>query len=119
VRDLATGEAIVDTADFVVNSQGRISDPKWPAIPGLRDTYRGTVVHTARWPQEGVDLAGKRVAVIGNGASAQQLVPNIIGEVRGIDHYVVDISSPTSLQASKTRHPPLPLKPTKLSRCVQ
>jgi cation diffusion facilitator CzcD-associated flavoprotein CzcO len=88
VRDLATGETIVDTADFVVNSQGRISDPKWPAIPGLRDTYRGTVVHTARWPQEGVDLAGKRVAVIGNGASAQQLVPNIVGEVDGIDHYV-------------------------------
>lgn len=87
VRDLGTGETIIDRADFFINSQGRISEPKFPSIKGLRDTFKGRVIHTARWPKD-FDHVGKRVAVIGNGASGQQLIPNIIDDVEHIDHFV-------------------------------
>ncbi|KAI1358889.1 FAD/NAD(P)-binding domain-containing protein [Xylaria arbuscula] len=87
VRDLSTGKTIIDRADFFINSQGRISEPKYPSIKGLRDTFRGRVIHTARWPKD-FDHSGKRVAVIGNGASGQQLIPNIINDVEHIDHFV-------------------------------
>ncbi|KAJ8130540.1 hypothetical protein O1611_g3090 [Lasiodiplodia mahajangana] len=87
VCDLRTGKITVDRAEFFINSQGRISEPKTPSIPGLHDTFKGKVIHTARWPQE-FDHTGKRLAVIGNGASGQQLIPNIITDVAHIDHYV-------------------------------
>ncbi|KAJ9144991.1 4-hydroxyacetophenone monooxygenase [Pleurostoma richardsiae] len=87
VRNLTTGSVHVDTADFFISSQGRISEPKHPDIPGLRDVFKGEVVHTARWPAT-FDPTRKRIAVIGNGASGQQLVPNILPLVSRIDHYV-------------------------------
>lgn len=87
VRNLQTGANIAETTDFLVSSQGRISEPKYPSTPGLRDVFRGEVVHTARWPAS-FDPAGKRVAVIGNGASGQQLVPNLLPSVARLDHYV-------------------------------
>ncbi|CAH0053661.1 unnamed protein product [Clonostachys solani] len=87
VRELQSGNVFVDTADFLVNAQGRISDPNYPDIPGLRDIYQGSVIHTARWPSQ-IDIAGKKVAIIGNGASGQQLLPNIAPVVEKIDHYV-------------------------------
>ncbi|MQY15250.1 Baeyer-Villiger monooxygenase [Streptomyces sp. RB5] len=63
------------TADVVVGATGPLSDPKIPDIPGI-DTFPGTVFHSARWDHD-ADLTGKRVAVIGTGASAIQIVPNI------------------------------------------
>lgn len=87
IRDLKTGSTFIKTADFFINSQGRISQPKYPNISGLYDTYKGDVLHTARW-KTGFDLKDKKVAVIGNGASAQQLIPNIVAGVAHIDHYV-------------------------------
>ena len=54
---------------------GGLSDPAIPAIPGL-DTFEGTTFHSARWNHD-YDLTGKRVAVIGTGASAIQFVPGI------------------------------------------
>ncbi|KAF7542796.1 hypothetical protein G7Z17_g11268 [Cylindrodendrum hubeiense] len=87
IHDAKANVDLVDTADFLVNAQGRISDPKYPNIPGLQDIYKGTVINTARWPDD-VELAGKKVAIIGNGASGQQLVPNIASIVDRIDHYV-------------------------------
>ncbi|KAJ4319198.1 hypothetical protein N0V84_006480 [Fusarium piperis] len=86
IKNLESGEVFSDRADFFISSQGRISKPKTPNIPGLFDTYKGQVVHTARWPKD-FDHK-KRLAVIGNGASAQQLIPNIINDVHHIDHYV-------------------------------
>ncbi|WP_030897749.1 flavin-containing monooxygenase [Streptomyces sp. NRRL F-5126] len=67
------------TADVVVSAGGPLSDPKTPDIPGLAD-FPGPVFHTARWDHD-VDLRGKRVAVIGTGASAIQVVPAIQPEV--------------------------------------
>ncbi|HPG24229.1 MAG TPA: NAD(P)/FAD-dependent oxidoreductase [Myxococcota bacterium] len=60
-------------AAVLVSAIGLLNRPKIPAIPG-REDFRGVQMHTARW-DESVDLRGKRVAVVGTGASAFQLVP--------------------------------------------
>ncbi|MGP4087075.1 flavin-containing monooxygenase [Streptomyces sp. KR55] len=67
------------TADFVVSATGPLSDPKIPDIPGL-DTFPGKVFHSARWDHD-YDLRGKRVAMVGTGASAIQIVPAIQPDV--------------------------------------
>ncbi|MEU5611282.1 NAD(P)/FAD-dependent oxidoreductase [Streptomyces sparsogenes] len=67
------------TADVVVSATGPLSDPRIPDIPGLAG-FPGAVFHSSRW-DHGYDLRGKRVAVIGTGASAIQIVPAIQREV--------------------------------------
>ncbi|MGW7364560.1 flavin-containing monooxygenase [Streptomyces sp. NPDC054841] len=67
------------TADVVVSAAGPLADPKVPEIPGLAD-FPGKVFHSARWDHD-YDLRGKRVAMIGTGASAIQIVPAIQPEV--------------------------------------
>ena len=64
-------------ADVLVASTGMFGAERWPDIEG-RETFAGTSVHTASWPDE-LDLAGARVAVVGSAASAVQLVPEIAG----------------------------------------
>ncbi|MFI9049215.1 flavin-containing monooxygenase [Streptomyces sp. NPDC053427] len=63
------------TADVVVSATGPLSDPKLPDVPGL-DSFPGKVFHSARWDHD-YDLRGKRIAMIGTGASAIQIVPAI------------------------------------------
>ncbi|KWT61049.1 cyclohexanone monooxygenase [Streptomyces albus subsp. albus] len=63
------------TADVVVSATGPLSDPKVPDVLGL-DSFPGKVFHSARWDHD-YDLRGKRVAMIGTGASAIQIVPSI------------------------------------------
>jgi cation diffusion facilitator CzcD-associated flavoprotein CzcO len=63
------------TARVLVLACGRLADPLIPAIDGL-EGFAGEMFHSARW-DHGVDLAGKRVAVVGSGASAVQLMPRI------------------------------------------
>ncbi|WP_328502785.1 NAD(P)/FAD-dependent oxidoreductase [Streptomyces sp. NBC_00457] len=63
------------SADIVVSATGPLSEPKIPDIPGL-DSFPGKVFHSARWDHD-YDLRGKRVAVVGTGASAIQIVPAI------------------------------------------
>ncbi len=67
------------TADVVVAAPGPLAEPSVPAVPGL-DSFEGEVFHTARWNHDH-DLKGRRVAVIGTGASAIQAVPRIQPEV--------------------------------------
>ena len=67
------------TAGALVLGVGGLHVPVWPSIPGLRE-YQGRLLHTADWPAD-AHLTGKRVGVIGTGASAVQLVPAIAGEV--------------------------------------
>ncbi|MFD3957477.1 MULTISPECIES: flavin-containing monooxygenase [Streptomyces] len=62
-------------ADVVISATGPLSDPKMPDIPGL-DSFPGKVFHSARWDHD-YDLTGKRVAMVGTGASAIQIVPAI------------------------------------------
>jgi 4-hydroxyacetophenone monooxygenase len=66
-------------ADAVVSAVGQLNRPHLPEIDGI-DTFAGPAFHTARWRSD-VDLAGKRVAVIGTGASAMQVIPEIAPEV--------------------------------------
>ncbi|WP_405948546.1 NAD(P)/FAD-dependent oxidoreductase [Streptomyces prunicolor] len=68
------------SADLVVSATGPLSDPKIPDIPGL-DSFPGKVFHSARWDHD-YDLRGKRVAMVGTGASAIQIVPAIQPDVR-------------------------------------
>lgn len=69
------GDETTWTANVVVNCGGQFSRPKYANIPG-KDTFAGQVIHTAQWP-ENVDLAGKRVAMIGTGPSTGQVAPSI------------------------------------------
>jgi cation diffusion facilitator CzcD-associated flavoprotein CzcO len=63
------------TARFVIGAQGALSQPKLPEIAGL-DDFQGITMHTARWDHSR-DLRGKRVGLIGTGASAVQVIPSI------------------------------------------
>jgi cation diffusion facilitator CzcD-associated flavoprotein CzcO len=67
-------------ADIVVSACGGLSRPSVPQLPGL-DCFQGKVFHSARW-DHGYDLTDKTVAVIGTGASAIQIVPEIAPRVR-------------------------------------
>ncbi|MES0837653.1 flavin-containing monooxygenase [Nocardiopsis tropica] len=67
------------TAQFLVSGAGPLADPSYPDIKGL-DSFEGKLFHSAEW-DHGHDLAGRRVAVIGTGASAIQFVPRIQPEV--------------------------------------
>ncbi len=69
------GHRSTTTAAIVISAVGAFNKPKIPTITGT-DSFTGPVVHTARWPED-LDIAGRRVGVIGNGASAMQLVPAI------------------------------------------
>ncbi len=70
------------TAGVVVFATGHFNQPVAPTFPG-QDDFDGHVVHTARWPDD-LTLAGKRVAVVGTGASSMQLVPTIAGQVASL-----------------------------------
>ncbi|HEV2130540.1 MAG TPA: NAD(P)/FAD-dependent oxidoreductase, partial [Longimicrobiaceae bacterium] len=63
------------TAEVLVAAPGALSEPRIPELPGL-ETFQGRVLHSAQWDEE-VELAGRRVAVVGTGASAIQIVPAI------------------------------------------
>jgi len=63
------------TAQMVIAAPGPLSEPRIPDLPGMED-FRGTVFHTARWNHDH-DLTGRKVAVVGTGASAIQTVPRI------------------------------------------
>ncbi len=72
-----TGEELV--AEVLVSSVGQLHRPQIPKLPGL-ESFRGPSFHSARWNHD-VDLAGKRVGVVGNAASAIQFIPEIAKEV--------------------------------------
>lgn len=70
-------------AAAVISAVGAFNKPRIPNLPGL-ESFEGPSVHTAAWPATGVDLDAKRVAVIGNGASAMQVVPAIADRVHSL-----------------------------------
>ncbi|MEB3023096.1 flavin-containing monooxygenase [[Mycobacterium] crassicus] len=72
-------------AQFVVSGVGGLHIPRLPDIDGI-DEFAGTAFHSAQWDHT-VDLTGKRVAVIGTGASAIQIVPAIVGRVAELQLY--------------------------------
>ncbi|PLB51436.1 FAD/NAD(P)-binding domain-containing protein [Aspergillus steynii IBT 23096] len=64
------------TSRFLVTAMGILNNFTLPNIPGVRD-FRGPAYHTARWPHESIDFRGKRVAVIGTGATGIQAIQEI------------------------------------------
>jgi cation diffusion facilitator CzcD-associated flavoprotein CzcO len=72
-------------ADVLLTACGQLSVPSVPPLPGL-DSFEGPSFHTAHWRHD-VDLTGKRVAVIGTGCSAIQVVPAIQPKVRSVTVY--------------------------------
>ena len=79
---LGTADGDTITARHVIGATGVFTNPKLPDIPGI-DAFAGTTMHTARW-DDSVDLRGKRVALIGTGASAVQVVPAIAPHVESL-----------------------------------
>ncbi len=79
------GEAEVLEANVVISAAGIFNPPVEPDIEGL-DSWTGERWHSARWPQD-ADLTGKRVAIIGNGASCMQTAPEIQHDVESLTIY--------------------------------
>ena len=73
------------SARIVISGAGGLSEPKMPDIAGI-ETFQGEIFHSAQWNHD-VDLTGKRVAVIGTGASAIQIVPQLQKVAGSLDVY--------------------------------
>jgi len=73
---VATDDGRRSSARFLISGVGNLSSAKDPEYEGF-DEFGGQVYSTARWPHEGVDFTGRRVAVIGTGASGIQAIPEI------------------------------------------
>ena len=97
----------------VISAVGFLSRPNMPSIEGM-DTFNGQAFHTARWP-EGVDLQGKRVAVIGTGCSGYQTIPEI-ALVAG--NVTIFQRTPQWIFRNKNYRTPLPLQATWMHRNV-
>ena len=80
---LETGESL--TSRYLVAASGLLVEPHLPEIEGI-DAFEGKRMHSARWDHD-YDLDGKRVAVIGTGASAVQVIPAIVDRVAQLDVY--------------------------------
>ncbi len=79
------GAERMDVVDGIVCAVGQLNRPSLPALKG-RGTFAGPSFHSAAW-DESVELTGRRVAVIGTGASAAQFVPCLVGKVGHLDVY--------------------------------
>ncbi|MDA3453537.1 MULTISPECIES: flavin-containing monooxygenase [Acinetobacter] len=78
-----TGEQF--EAEFLVGAVGQLNRPAYPKLKGI-ENFKGKAFHSARWDHD-YELTGKRVAVIGTGASAIQFVPEIAKQVAHLDVY--------------------------------
>lgn len=73
------------SADILITASGGLSEPRLPDIEGI-ENFGGEIFHSARWDHD-VDLSGKRVALIGTGASAIQIVPELAEVAGHLDVY--------------------------------
>ncbi|MDP1878278.1 MAG: NAD(P)/FAD-dependent oxidoreductase [Actinomycetota bacterium] len=78
--EVVTGDGRHYAARFLVEGVGLLSSTNVPDFPGL-SSFAGESYHTARWPKDGVDLKGKRVALIGTGSTGVQVAVSIAPEV--------------------------------------
>ncbi|WP_211275335.1 flavin-containing monooxygenase [Actinoplanes rectilineatus] len=93
-----TDRGDVMRARWVIVSSGTLTQPKLPGIPGI-ESFRGHTFHTSRW-DSGYDLAGKRVGVVGTGATGIQVIPQIAGTA---EHLYVFQRTPTSVDVRDNR----------------
>ena len=71
---LKTADGDECTCKYFISAMGMISEPVIPEFKGM-DKFKGPCFHSARWPEEGLDYAGKRVGIIGAGATTVQMLP--------------------------------------------
>ncbi|MFT6957125.1 MAG: cation diffusion facilitator CzcD-associated flavoprotein CzcO [Halieaceae bacterium] len=71
---VTTGDSKTYTCKYFISGMGMISEPVIPNTKGM-DRFKGPLFHSSRWPQEGLDFAGKRVGIIGAGATTVQMLP--------------------------------------------
>ncbi|QFG24359.1 NAD(P)/FAD-dependent oxidoreductase [Actinomadura sp. WMMB 499] len=100
---LAGGTVLTPKA--IVSGVGALHIPAYPDLPGI-ERFQGTAFHSAEWDHS-YDLAGKRVAVIGTGASAIQFVPQIAKEV---EHLALFQRTPPWIQPKPDRKFPAPVR---------
>ncbi|MGW6727979.1 flavin-containing monooxygenase [Nocardia sp. NPDC055029] len=98
--ELDSGEKVI--VDAVIMATGQLSRPKMPNVEGL-DDFAGKSFHSAEWDSS-VDLAGKKVIVVGSGASAIQIVPAIVDQVKELA--VIQRSPNWVIRKSKRVHGP-------------
>lgn len=107
---LAGGQTL--TTRFLITATGFLSQPRIPDIPGI-DSFDGRVIHTAAW-DDSYRFAGRRVGLIGTGASAVQLIPELAKEVADLTVYQrtaihtvpkVDFAIPAGMQRLFARLP--------------
>lgn len=75
----------VDEANFLLTATGHFADPKLPEYPGM-DRFKGDIFHTSAW-KTSFDPTDKKIAVIGNGASGIQVLPQLQKVAKRLDHY--------------------------------
>ncbi|TQN67988.1 FAD-binding monooxygenase moxY [Colletotrichum shisoi] len=108
IRDLKTDAVRVEEADFVLTAIGRFNAWKLPDYPGIKD-FKGTLRHASNWDPS-FDPRGKKVAVIGNGASGIQLTSNLHKVVSHLDHYARNKTWITaSFAGDETSIEPIPI----------
>lgn len=83
---LTTSHGARFTARYLVAASGVLSVPFYPEFAGAGD-FQGPIHHTGEWPAVGVDLKGKRVALIGTGSSGVQLLPVIVDDAESVTVY--------------------------------
>jgi 4-hydroxyacetophenone monooxygenase len=83
------GVLVEHTANVVISAVGVLNKPKLPNLPGL-DTFKGPMFHSSFWPDD-LDVAGKRIAIVGTGASSMQISPAI---AESVEHLTIFQRSP-------------------------
>ena len=79
---ITTGDGDTYTCKYFISAMGMISEPVIPKINGM-DQFKGPLFHSARWP-EGIDYAGKRVGIIGAGATTVQMLPEVAKDAASV-----------------------------------
>ena len=94
---------------FFVSCTGMLSAPLVPPFPG-HENFKGKIAHTARWPKDGLELAGKRVGIIGTGATGIQVIQTIASEVSHLTvfqrtaQYAIPMRNPTFTDADRAAY---------------
>ncbi|OQE44654.1 hypothetical protein PENCOP_c002G02552 [Penicillium coprophilum] len=86
LKDLQTGDQFTQECRILISGVGALVNPRTMDLEGS-ETFQGSIIHTAQW-QHSVDLRDKHVSVIGNGASALQLVPEIAKKAKSVTQFM-------------------------------
>jgi cation diffusion facilitator CzcD-associated flavoprotein CzcO len=86
VHNSRSNQTFDDWCNCLVSATGFLSHWKWPEIPGIHQ-FKGLKVHSAAWDEE-YDYSGKRIAMIGNGSSAIQIMPELAKNAKHVANFI-------------------------------